>query len=239
MKRYTLILAMTLLLVAGGTQSLFSAKKQSPKPLTPASSTANRQDESSKAATSKTSDSGRSVTSKTTPQTLPSDRRTIETTQSETATESQQPSETAGTAAGIRMDWISINHGGATEVTSGDLKMGLSIAQTVAGEVSSGDLKMGLGFWYGAAGTSDCACPHQVDMDTDGFPTALDLGIMIGIAFGGEPDVVDAGCPVSRGDFDYDGFVTMLDIGWMVDYLFAGGPGPCEPCNPVQTACSK
>lgn len=151
-----------------------------------------------------------------------------------------EPSSTAGTAlpSDLKLDWVSINQGGAIALSNGDLVMGLSIAQPVAGEVSSGDLTMGLGFWYGgAAASGGCSCPHQTDLDTDGFSTLLDLGLLIDILFVGGVDPPNPGCPASRGDFDNDGFQTILDLGKLVDYLFAGGADPCDPCNPVQGTC--
>ena len=139
----------------------------------------------------------------------------------------------------INLDWVSVNGGGATELAAGDIRLGVTIAQPVAGEVSAGDVKMGLGFWYGAGTGGSCACPNQAEYDNDGFPTALDLGWMIDIVFGGVPEVHDPGCPVSRGDFDFDGFPTALDVAWMIDYVFGGGPEPCDPCNPVQASCAQ
>ena len=35
---------------------------------------------------------------------------------------------------------------------------------------------------------AECCCVHQSDFDDDGFLTALDLGSMIDILFGGDPD---------------------------------------------------
>lgn len=239
MKRYTYILVVALLFVALAAPPLFSAQKKSPKLQSPATSTATKQEEPSKTGKSKAIDSRSNGAETTIKRNQPTTERSIETTRPETAVPTQPSTQRAGTAAGIQMDWVSINHGGAIEVASGDLKMGLSIAQTVAGEVSAGDLKMGLGFWYGAAGgAAGCSCPHQADLDTDGFPTTLDLGILIDIAFGGVADVPNPGCPTSRGDFDNDSFVTTLDVGWMIDYLYAGGPEPCDPCNPAQASCA-
>jgi len=151
------------------------------------------------------------------------------------------PSTPSSSPADIVLDWVSVNNGGAIDLASGDIRMGVTVAQPVAGEVSTGDLKMGLGFWYGAGagGGGGCSCPSQVEYDNDGFPTSLDLGWLIDIVFGGFPEVHDPGCPVSRGDFDFDGFPTTLDVAWMIDYVFGGGPGPCDPCDPVQPACAE
>jgi hypothetical protein len=76
----------------------------------------------------------------------------------------------------INLDWVSINQGGAIDLVSGDLKMGVSIAQPVASEVSAGNMKLGLGFWYGGTSAgNECVCSFQSDYDGDGFVTTLDL----------------------------------------------------------------
>jgi hypothetical protein len=84
-----------------------------------------------------------------------------------------------------------------------------------------------------------CACPNQGDMDGDGFPTPLDLGILIDLLFSGGPDASDPGCPTTRSDVDFDGFPTPLDLGIEIDLLFAGGEVPCNPCSPTQGTCAK
>jgi hypothetical protein len=87
----------------------------------------------------------------------------------------------------------------------------------------------------------DCACPYQCDYDTDGFLTALDLSALIDVLFAGRPEEQDPDCPTSRGDFNYDGFPDALDlsVSGLIDHLFSGGDTPCDPCNPVQSACAK
>jgi hypothetical protein len=77
-----------------------------------------------------------------------------------------------------------------------------------------------------------CTCPLQGDMDGDGFPTPLDLGILIDVLFSGAPDITDPGCSTTRSDVDCDGFPTPLDLGVEIDWLFAGGNPPCDPCAP-------
>lgn len=84
---------------------------------------------------------------------------------------------------------------------------------------------------------SSCTCPHQMDYDTDGFLTPLDLMNLIDVLFVGQYGWPDPGCPTDRLDFDNDGFQTALDLGLMIDHLFAGGPPPCDPCNPYQESC--
>jgi hypothetical protein len=77
----------------------------------------------------------------------------------------------------------------------------------------------------------ECECPFQGDYDTDGFITALDLGSLIDVLFGGDPEIHDFPCPTSRGDWDCDCFATALDLSGMIDYLFNSGGGPCLPCE--------
>jgi len=79
---------------------------------------------------------------------------------------------------------------------------------------------------------SGCLCPAQADLDGDGYPTVLDLGITIDVLFGGAPDVQDTQCPVTRSDFDCDTYSTLIDLGALIDFLFIGGAGPCDPCTP-------
>lgn len=86
---------------------------------------------------------------------------------------------------------------------------------------------------------TSCCCPHQCDYDGDGYLTSLDLGALIDVLFAGRPEQQDPGCPSSRGDFDNDGFPTALDLAGLIDHLFAGGEGPCDPCNPVPSTCSR
>jgi hypothetical protein len=143
-----------------------------------------------------------------------------------------------GSAADIQLDWISINHGGATDVASGDLRMGVSIAQTVAGEVSNENLRLGLGFWYGTgAAGNPCNCPFQGDYDEDGEPTGVDLTVLIDVLFANHLDPQDPSCPATRSDLDNSGEPDALDLILYIDYLFANGPSPCDPCDPVQTTC--
>jgi hypothetical protein len=77
----------------------------------------------------------------------------------------------------------------------------------------------------------DCICPFQSDFDEDGFLTAVDLGAVIDVLFGGDPDLQDPGCPKPRADFDCDGFSTALDMSGLIDHLFAGDDPPCDPCT--------
>ena len=75
-----------------------------------------------------------------------------------------------------------------------------------------------------------CDCPHQGDYDQDGFLTALDLGDLIDVLFGGHSETSDPACPISRGDFDASGFPDAIDLGLLIDHLFAGGRPPFDPC---------
>jgi hypothetical protein len=76
-----------------------------------------------------------------------------------------------------------------------------------------------------------CYCPYQCDYDEDTFLTALDLGALIDILFGGDPDIQDPRCSSPKADFDCDAFSTALDLSGLIDHLFASGAGPCDPCD--------
>ena len=79
--------------------------------------------------------------------------------------------------------------------------------------------------------TAALQCPHQGDIEPDGFETAVDLSAIIGILYEGDENVKDLCCPTNRFDLDCDGFVTSLDLSVMIDHLYSGGPGPCTPVN--------
>lgn len=82
-------------------------------------------------------------------------------------------------------------------------------------------------------------CPHQRDLDGDGFPTAVDLSRLISVLCEGAADATDPNCPTSRSDFDYDGFPTAVDLSRLIGELFEGGGTVCDPCDPVQETCSE
>lgn len=72
-------------------------------------------------------------------------------------------------------------------------------------------------------------CPHQGDIEPDGFVTSIDLSAMISILFEGMGNPQDPCCSTGRFDLDCDGFPTSLDLSRVIDHLFAGGSGPCTP----------
>jgi hypothetical protein len=84
----------------------------------------------------------------------------------------------------------------------------------------------------GVGDVCECTCPHQGDIEPDGFLTALDLAACIDILFAGSVDAKERWCPSPRMDLDCDGFSTALDLAVLIDHLFAGGDGPCDPCSP-------
>jgi len=145
----------------------------------------------------------------------------------------------AQSAQTIQNNWLSINQGGATEVSNGNLKLGISIAQPVAGYVESGNLALGLGYWYGAAaGTGACDCPWQSDYNEDSILDAVDLNFLIDVIFFGEVNISDPSCPGFRMDFNCSGEVDAIDINYLVDYIFFGGPAPCSPCTCPPGSCT-
>ncbi len=164
--------------------------------------------------------------------------RPIETkpTHQSVINQSLQPSPLENSSSGIttnlRIDWLSVNGGGETEVSAGNYRMGVSVAQTVAAEVSSASYKMGLGFWYGAGGAGGgCSCPFVGDPDASGFYDAIDVQWAIDVVFFALPAIHDPDCPSMRVDVDCSGFPDAVDIQWMIDVVFFAGIPPCDPCS--------
>lgn len=145
----------------------------------------------------------------------------------------------AGAAAAVNMDWYSINNGGAIEVASGNIKMGLSVGQNAVGEVSAGNIKMGLGFWYGAAGgaTPGCVCDCHADPQCDGVFDIFDVTHAVNIAFRNGAAIPDPNvqCPYATTDVDCSGVTDIFDVTHLVNVAFRNGdPGAefCDPCAP-------
>lgn len=146
----------------------------------------------------------------------------------------------AGAAAAVNMDWYSINNGGAIEVSSGNIKMGLSVGQNAVGEVSAGNIKMGLGFWYGAAGGAapSCACDCFADPECDGVTNIFDVTHLVNVAFRNGADIPEPNvlCPVENTtDVDCNGVTDVFDVTHMVNVAFRGGDPSvefCDPCAP-------
>jgi len=68
------------------------------------------------------------------------------------------------------------------------------------------------------------------DLNSDGFPNALDLNQLIDILFTGSTNWP---IPYWSGDLDFDHFFTALDLSNLIDYLYAGAPPPGPPrCYP-------
>ncbi|MEW5873662.1 MAG: FG-GAP-like repeat-containing protein [Candidatus Zixiibacteriota bacterium] len=88
------------------------------------------------------------------------------------------------------------------------------------------------GLYLGDGAVECCWCPHQGDVNGDGFVDAVDLAILIDIVFFGFLDVQDPCCPTSRADFDGNGVVDAVDLALLIDHVFFGGPGPVDPCEP-------
>ncbi len=147
-------------------------------------------------------------------------------------TEQSPSTQSTQGAAAIENNWISINHGGATEVSAGNFKLGISIAQPVAGYVEAGNYQLGLGYWYGAAagGSSTCDCPYQSDLDQNNLRDNVDLNVMITILFFNGDNQQSPSCPAVAIDFNCDGNPDNVDLNWMIDHLFFNGVGPCDPC---------
>lgn len=79
-------------------------------------------------------------------------------------------------------------------------------------------------------GSAACDCGGRCDYDTDGYLTAIDLGMLISVLYEGATELEHPACPTSCGDYDGDGATTALDLSKLIDHLYAGKPGPFNPC---------
>ncbi|MBI5866972.1 MAG: tandem-95 repeat protein [candidate division Zixibacteria bacterium] len=77
---------------------------------------------------------------------------------------------------------------------------------------------------------SGCACPSQGDINSDAVIDVFDVIGVIGIAFSGDTDPQDAGCPKTRGDVNNDGATDVFDVIYLIATAFSGGPDPVDPC---------
>ncbi len=129
---------------------------------------------------------------------------------------------TAASPAGapINLDWYTINSGGASFGTSGSLKLGYSVGQSVAGAGSSASLKMGVGFWYGAV-----LCVAKAgDANGDGNVLLPDVIVIVNFLFhaGATPN------PVCRGDANGVGGILLSDVVYLINFIFRAGPAPVK-----------
>ncbi|MBI5866861.1 MAG: hypothetical protein HZB43_00980 [candidate division Zixibacteria bacterium] len=136
----------------------------------------------------------------------------------------------ASTTSTYTINWSSINGGGLTNSSSPNYSMGNSMGQSVAGSATSASYQMGTGFWYGAGG--GCSCPSQGDINSDAVIDVFDVIGVIGIAFSGDPDPQDPGCPRMRGDVDNNGVTDVFDVIYLIATAFSGGASPVNPCGP-------
>jgi hypothetical protein len=80
-----------------------------------------------------------------------------------------------------------------------------------------------------------CACPNQGDVDVVNSPGVVDVMDVIeeiAIAFSGNPDPQDAGCPTTRGDVDRVnsiGVTDVMDVIKIIGIAFSGDTYD-EPC---------
>jgi hypothetical protein len=77
-----------------------------------------------------------------------------------------------------------------------------------------------------------CACPRQGDITGDGVIDVFDVIGVIGIAFIGDVDPQDSGCPKTRADVDNNGVADVFDVIYLIATAFSGGPNPVNPCGP-------
>ncbi len=73
------------------------------------------------------------------------------------------------------------------------------------------------------------SCPHQGDINGDMAIDVFDIIGVIGIAFSGDPNVQDPGCPITRGDVNNNLATDVFDVVYLIDHAFNGGPPPIDP----------
>jgi len=121
----------------------------------------------------------------------------------------------------VFMNWYSINAGGSSYGTSGSLKLGYSIGQSVAGTGTSGTLDLGAGFWYGQG----IYCIAKAgDVTGDGSILLPDIVATINHVFRSAPAPV----PLCRGDANGNGTVLLNDIVYLINRVFRSGPAPIK-----------
>jgi len=79
--------------------------------------------------------------------------------------------------------------------------------------------------------TWQCDCKEQGDINGDGVIDVFDVIASIGVAFSGDPDVQDPGCPKARGDVDNNGVTDVFDVIYLIATAFSGGANPVDPCG--------
>lgn len=142
----------------------------------------------------------------------------------------------ASSAAAYQLNWYSINGGGATNATSTNYQMGLSVGQSVAGAASGTNYDVGIGFWYGAAaGGGGCPIVVSGDVNLSTTVTSADIIGVVNFVFkgGATPMPCEA-----NGDVNCNAAVTSADIIVLVNFVFKGGPAPCNTCtSPLAAGC--
>jgi hypothetical protein len=139
-------------------------------------------------------------------------------------------------AAAYQLNWYSINGGGATNASSTNYQMGLSVGQSVAGAASGTNYDVGIGFWYGAAaGGGGCPIVVSGDLNLSTTVTSADIIVAVNFVFKGGPTPLPC---AANGDVNCNGAVTSADIIVLVNFVFKGGPPPCNTCtSPLAAGC--
>ncbi|MEW5702070.1 MAG: hypothetical protein AB1792_07575 [Candidatus Zixiibacteriota bacterium] len=86
--------------------------------------------------------------------------------------------------------------------------------------------------------TIGCACDCHGDPVCDHVHTILDLNKVIGVAFRGDPPVIDPNpmCPYTDTGVNCDGVTTVIDVGKMRNVVFMGANPETEFCEPCASA---
>ncbi|MEW5875475.1 MAG: hypothetical protein AB1752_09865 [Candidatus Zixiibacteriota bacterium] len=81
-----------------------------------------------------------------------------------------------------------------------------------------------------------CDCPHQGDLNADGYIDAGDVSLLIDFVLGSaHAPASDSLCMgYDRGDLDCDYRHCLLDVVMVIDAVWFGGIEFCDPCQSME-----
>jgi len=134
----------------------------------------------------------------------------------------------------FEIPWLSVNAGGAINLTSTNFELKASVGQSVIGSSASNSYQIGIGFWYGVTDTAGSSCIAKPgDANASGTYTLGDIISGVNYIFnkpGCDPTPL---CWLSgllcRGDWNASGTVTLGDVIQGVNYIFNKPNGPWDP----------
>jgi hypothetical protein len=134
----------------------------------------------------------------------------------------------------FKVDWYSVNSGGAGAVSSASYRVGLSAGQEADGLVSGSTYRIGLGFWYGV---DQAACPIALTGDADGSAAVKLSDVIYLVNYVLKAGAAPVPC-AAAGDVNCDGQVKLSDVTYLVNYVLKAGPAPCDVCSLIPGAWS-